>query len=463
MSISIRMLAAALLVGMSLAFVSGAEPPKMKFNEVREVAPGVFFRYASISATDPTVPFGGCNNIWIVFQDFVVVIDANFPREARLVLKEIRKTTDKPVRYVLDTHHHGDHAYGNAIWAEAGATIVGQVNCFRLLRTVGPEQFRNAGAGATGRKDVAESYLKTPSLVFDDKLVIDDGNQRVEFLHFGHCHTRGDAVAYLPKHKILCTGDACVNGAFNFMGHSNSASWIQCLDRMAQLDIDLICPGHGPVTGKDLLQTQKRYFVDLRQQVQKGIDAGKDLDAITASINMPWYKEWTGKDAKENVDNIKHVYDELTGKIDHSVLGLKMVLPEGDSYCRTTPGWAPPRTIVTPNLSPRRLAELRTIAPRIHFIPARTTAEAVRLARQADAVLGFFDRRMLKLSQLRWIQLAASHPTADPAKSPITLTQVRFAQAQGWRQSMAWEQEWLVWKENVRRFSRGDRLLGVVR
>src|SRR4029077_7498052 len=97
--------------------------PEMKFNDVKELAPGVFFRYSSISATDPKVPFGGCNNTWVVFKDYVVVIDANFPKEAADVLAAVKKTTDKPVKYVLDTHHHGDHAYGNNVWSKAGAQI----------------------------------------------------------------------------------------------------------------------------------------------------------------------------------------------------------------------------------------------------------------------------------------------------------------------------------------------------
>src|SRR5438309_554283 len=99
------------------------KPPAMKFNDVAEVAPGVFFRYSSISATDKSVPFGGSNNIWVVFKDYVVVIDANFPKEAEDVVAAIKKTTDKPIKYVLDTHHHGDHAYGNCACAKIGAKI----------------------------------------------------------------------------------------------------------------------------------------------------------------------------------------------------------------------------------------------------------------------------------------------------------------------------------------------------
>lgn len=294
--------------------------PAMKFDDVAEIAPGVFFRYSSISATDPKVPFGGSNNIWIVCKDHVVVIDANFPKEAGDVIAAIKKTTDKPIKYVLDTHHHGDHAYGNCVWAKAGAKIVAHANAARLLKTTGPKAWDDA---AKGRKDIQDNELKQVDIPFDDKYVLDDGVQRIEFLHFGHSHTRGDAVAYLPKHKILCTGDACVNGSFNYMGHANSASWVKCLDGMEKLDVDVVCPGHGIVTGKDLLAKQKRYFVDLRAAVKKGLDAKQSLDDITAGLDLAWYKEWTGKAAKENKDNVKHVYEELTGKVEHERLGLR--------------------------------------------------------------------------------------------------------------------------------------------
>ena len=385
--------------------------PEMVFNDVKEIAPGVFFRYSSISATDTKIPFGGSNNIWIVFKDYVVVVDANFPKEAEDVIADIKKTTDKPIKYVLDTHHHGDHAYGNQVWVENGATPVAHVgvveemkkyetgycgdvfaalggvlpaarlvavvagfvtdtggfvvaaaarvgrtaflgfraeidqarghhgdhaygNCAwakvgakivahttaaRLLKVNGPKQWTDAGKD---RKDIRDNELKQADITFDDKYVLDDGTQRVEFLHFGHSHTAGDASAYLPKLKILCTGDACVNGAFNFMGHSNSAAWVKCLEKMEKLDVDLIAPGHGKVTGKELLAKQKRYFVEMRGEVQKGIDGKKPLDDITASLEMPWYKEWTGKPAKDIKDNVKHVYEELTGKIDHERLGM---------------------------------------------------------------------------------------------------------------------------------------------
>jgi phosphoglycerate dehydrogenase-like enzyme/glyoxylase-like metal-dependent hydrolase (beta-lactamase superfamily II) len=402
--------------------------PRMKFTDVREVAPGVFFRYSSISATDKNIPFGGCNNTWIVFEDYVVVFDANFPKEAGDVLAAVRKTTDKPVRYVIDSHHHGDHAYGNAVFAKAGATVISQTHCAEWLRTKGAKEFADAGRPPTGRKDIAGSFLKVPDLTFDDKLVLEDSKQRLELLFVGHCHTPGDCMAYLPKHKILCTGDACVNGAFNYMGHSDSASWARNLEKLQQLDVKLICPGHGPLAHKDLLATQRRWFVELRREVKKGIAAGKDFKEIARGLDLPWYKQWTGAEARNQGENVEHVYDELTGRIMPWDLTEDFGVYEGPSPTKDSPGWEAPKKVVVPNLMPARLAELKRVAPDILFVPVKTAAEAAKEAADADAVLGFCTADIVKAGgdRLRWIQVihAGVEKDLSPAlvKSKVVLT-----------------------------------------
>ncbi len=286
------------------------------------------------------------------------------------MIAAVRKTTNKPVRYVLDTHHHGDHAWGNSVWIKAGATIVAQSNCARLLRLTGPADFAAAGKGPGGRKDVAASTLGMATLIFDDKLVLDDGKQRVEFLHMGHSHTIGDAVAYLPRQKILCTGDACVNGPYNFMGHSDSASWIRCLEKMQQLDVKAVLPGHGLPEGKELLEKQKRYFVELRREVKQGIDEGKEIEDLVKTINLPWYKKWTT--AKPAPDNIKHVWSEYMGLIAPWEFELDFGIYEGPSPTKGSPGWTKPKKIVVPaGLLPTQLAELKRAAPEVEFLPAQ--------------------------------------------------------------------------------------------
>lgn len=272
---------------------------------VTKLAPGVYFR-----KTQTKPEFIGCNQGWVIFKEFVLVIDANFPNQAEVLIKEIRKTTDKPIRYVFDTHYHGDHADGNVIFEKQGAIPIASEGSKALFKTKGIAGFRKS------QKDKPKEYGKLeyrpPSLYFPRKMVIDDGTQRVELLYFGHAHTAGDAVAWLPKHGILFTGDACVNGAFNYTGDSDTASWIRVLTEMQKLPIKKLAPGHGELSDKSLLNTQRRYFVDLRQYIAKAIDAKKSLETIKKEIKMPFYKKWTGVDVTERTENIEHVYKELT-------------------------------------------------------------------------------------------------------------------------------------------------------
>ena len=304
-----RRLVTGLLTAIVMASVSGLALGLFKPTEtvVTEIAPGVFFRKVE---TQPK--FIGCNQGWIVFEDFVLVIEASFPNQAAELIKEIRKTTDKPIKYVFDTHWHGDHADGNPVLIAEGASAIASEQS--------REQFVNKGISSFDKQkqEKPEEYGKLkygiPSLYFPKKMVIEDSTQRVELIHLGHGHTPGDAVAWLPKHGILFTGDSCVNGAFNYTGESSTSSWIAVLTEMAKLPIKRICPGHGEMSDATLVATQRRYFVELRQAIQEAINAKQPLDEIKRSLDLPWYKEWTGADVKLNVENIEHVYKELTQK-----------------------------------------------------------------------------------------------------------------------------------------------------
>ena len=291
-----------LLLGLSGWAVGWFKPTE---TVITEIAPGVFFRKME---TEPQ--FLGSNQGWVIFKDFVLVIESSFPNQAEKVIQEVRKTTDKPIRYVFDTHYHGDHADGNPIFKNIGAAPVASENSKLLFETKGLAGFEKS------QKEKPQEYgsltYAPPSLYFPTKLVLDDGTQRVELWHLGHAHTAGDAVAWLPQHGIVFTGDACVNGAFNYTGDSNTESWIGVLTKLQDLPVKVVCPGHGEMTGKELLDKQKRYFVELREAMQKMIDNGKSLDDIKQQIDLPFYKEWAGVDVKTRVENIEFVYGELT-------------------------------------------------------------------------------------------------------------------------------------------------------
>jgi cyclase len=297
-------LTAAILIGISGWSLGWFDATKTK---VHELAPGVYFR-----KTLNKPEFIGCNQGWVIFKDFVLVIDANFPNQAEEVIKLIRKQTDKPIRYVFDTHYHGDHADGNAVYTKMGTIALASENSRELFNTKGIAGFQKS------QKEKPDEYgsleYDKPTLFFPKKMVIDDGEMRVELLYFGHAHTAGDAIAWLPKQGIAFTGDAIVNGAFNYTGDSNTASWIGVLTEIQKLPIKVIAPGHGELADKKLIDTQKRYFVELRQLILKALDDGRTLDEIKANIKLPFYKEWTGVDVQERVENIEHVYGELTAQ-----------------------------------------------------------------------------------------------------------------------------------------------------
>lgn len=212
--------------------------------EVDKLASDIYFHEGDVvSDNAPAV----CNNGWIVFEDYVLVIDANFPAGAKMMIGKIRAITDKPIRFVFDTHHHGDHAYGNQIFVENGGVPVAHTGVLEEMRRYETGYFDSKPGrweqAAKERADVRASKLKPPSVLFPDQLYFDDGKHRVELMHLGVAHTHGDAMAWLPEQKILFTGDACVNGPYNFVGDGNVGQWIATLDAAKNSAQRLSAPG----------------------------------------------------------------------------------------------------------------------------------------------------------------------------------------------------------------------------
>src|SRR5688572_17737414 len=119
------------LASLWLSLACGAGQPLMvaaAINEVQTVAPGVYFHEGDLSR------HGHCNNGWVIFKDYVLVLDANFPSGAKEVIAKIKAQTSKPIRFAFDTHHHGDHAYGNQIWIDNGAVPVAHENVLAEMR-----------------------------------------------------------------------------------------------------------------------------------------------------------------------------------------------------------------------------------------------------------------------------------------------------------------------------------------
>ncbi len=321
----------------ALGVISMACVPLRTVGEVgkaQEVIPGVWFHEGDLGRK------GHCNNGWVIFKDYILVIDGNFPGGALEVIPKIKATSANPIRFAFDTHHHGDHAYGNQTWFEQGATIVAHQGVMDELRKYEPALF-GGGPGrwedeATKREDVARSKLRAPSLLFPKELAFDDGKRRVELHWFGVAHTHGDGFAWLPKERILFTGDACVNGPYNYMGDGNSAQWIQTLEAARALNPKIICPGHGLMGGIEILDNQLAYFKALRSAVsdlavsgKTAVQAKESVDGIKAKLQQqePIAKYIGGMFASQ----VEKVWVDLGGKPFESATVAPATRPKSDA------------------------------------------------------------------------------------------------------------------------------------
>jgi cyclase len=293
-----------------------AKPVAVEVGKVDQVSDGVYFHQGNLMV-------GHCNNGWIIFEDYVLVIDANFPSGAQEIIPKIKALTDKPIRFAFDTHHHGDHAYGNQVWVENGAVPVAHTGVIDEMKKYETGYYGGAPGrwedAAKERPDVRDSKLKPPSVLFPREIIFDDGKHRVELIHMGVAHTHGDALAWLPKEKILFTGDACVNGPYNFVGDGNIEKWIATLEAAKKLGAKVVCPGHGARGTETVLNDQQKYFHSLREEVGKLVKAKKTPEqvrdsveqvktALKANASIARYAE------RSTLEHVEKVYEEMTGK-----------------------------------------------------------------------------------------------------------------------------------------------------
>lgn len=271
---------------------------------VRIVAPGVWFREGDMDQ-------GHCNNIIIEMKDYLIVVDANYPSGARATMEDVRRISKKPVKYVFDTHHHGDHLYGNSVWTENGSTTLAFKEVGEELNRLEPARWM---AAAKTRPDVAELKRDGPEPPKQDineaEYVLTDGSRKVEFRHFGWAHTRGDGFVYLPKEEVLATGDAVVNGPYNNTADAYIGNWPTVLRAAGKLKVKFILPGHGLFGGRELLTGQEQFMTELYKSVKDGIDAGKKLEDLQESVRLSAAVDnWVGESSLKA--QIKDTYREI--------------------------------------------------------------------------------------------------------------------------------------------------------
>ena len=288
----------------------GPDAGDAKF-DVKKVADGV---WVAVAAPAYKV---NCNTAIIENEDGVMVVDTHSkPSAARVIVAQLREMTTKPVRYVVNTHFHWDHWHGNEVYPSAypGAEIVtnqitreamvrkGLKRIQDHVRTVPAEITRLrtevASAPTSAQREklqqdlrLAEAYLAEvtalrpalPTIAFEQTMKLYRRDREVQLLHLGRAHTEGDVFVYLPREKVVITGDAVI-GWTPYMGDGYPEDWASTLDRLAQLDFDHIVMGHGDVAGRAWLTTFRAYVADMVAAVRVEVATGATLDEVKQRV-----------------------------------------------------------------------------------------------------------------------------------------------------------------------------------
>jgi glyoxylase-like metal-dependent hydrolase (beta-lactamase superfamily II) len=250
-----------------------------------------------------------------VGDDGIVIVDDQFAPLADKIQTALKnlKITDKPVRFVINTHYHGDHTGGNAPFANSGSTLIAQDNVRRRLESGGVAG--NGGSLKMENKPAPKAAL--PVITFDHDVTVHLNGEDIQALHFPAGHTDGDAVIFFPKNNVVHMGDDFVRYGFPFIDVASGGSvqgMIAAMDKVsAELPADVkVIPGHGQVSNLDDVRAYVKMLKETSAAVQKAIDAHKTLDQMKQEkILEPWAK-WSGQfiDSDKFIETL---YNSLTG------------------------------------------------------------------------------------------------------------------------------------------------------
>lgn len=252
--------------------------------EVTEVAPGLYFQYHHAES----------NNAWLVTDDGVLVIDARqHPRRGEELLAAIRKTTNKPIKWLINTHAHGDHYFGNSVFKREGATFVAHTDTAGMMKShYGLEMKRRQGFFKQQKYDPAEVKLVLPDVTYDSKMVITLGGRTIELIYMGPGQNPGDTLVYFPKEKVMFTGGPFSKNSWANPSFTPSMSnWVSMLRKIAAMDVDKFLGGHGDIGNKQDVLHEAQMLEDFDAGMRAAVAKGMSKDDIIKNVKFEKYKD----------------------------------------------------------------------------------------------------------------------------------------------------------------------------
>ena len=253
------------------------------------------------------------NTTFLITSEGVVVVDTrDTPAEARKVKEEVRKQTQLPILYIINTHYHGDHVFGNQVFKDSN-TIIAHENVRKALENESGKKhldfFKTLKIPET-----EETVITPPNMSFKEKMHIWVGEYHLELIHMPG-HTDGDLVIYIEALKTIIAGDLISNRKIPDMKDAYIEDWMKALNYIGDLNAEIYIPGHGEPGGKPILLAMKHYMMYLMQKVKGEIEKGSSLKETQDAVRPVLQKKFKRWKKLEWIDsNIERVYWEFSLK-----------------------------------------------------------------------------------------------------------------------------------------------------
>ena len=260
--------------------------------QIEEIANGVYARIVE----------GLTNSGIIVGPSEIMVIDSlRVPSHAKALIDDVKRISDKPIKYLIDTHSHWDHSWGNEEFNDS--VIIGHDNCFKEMNDgEWNEKWLNTIVSANDpwSEEAKTVNITPPNLTFLDEMKIFFDDREIVFKYFGKAHTSGDIFIHLPKENILFTGDVIQNKGIPFFGDSYPRDWLETSKKIINVKPDMFVAGHGKIGNySDMIDAN--IFVDelINECINIKDENNIDFDQIT-KIYKQKYSGWRKIEAIES-------------------------------------------------------------------------------------------------------------------------------------------------------------------
>ncbi len=281
--------------------------PKRWPSGLIEVASGVFGYVQGGGVT------GVSNGGLIVGDESAIAVDALFvPSMTRRYLRAIRKATKVRVSHLINTHHHVDHIGGNQLFPRS--EIVSHVNAREEMIRFGMPVERLQAFIPEFAEEYPELRLVLPDTVYAGQMTLHQGDRAIELLYMGPAHTPGDTMVYLPREKVLFAGDVAFHYVVPGPFDCHVSGWIRVADRVADLDIEVIVPGHGPIGTKVELREMRDYLALVRREARKSYRGGEPATEAARRLNVGgFYTRWANPERLPLI--VQRLYMEFEGEM----------------------------------------------------------------------------------------------------------------------------------------------------